>query len=58
VSRAIIDAVRDHNLRLADQGAFYNPPEEPQFIELDMEKFNRSALAIARGKEVAIATST
>ncbi len=51
VSRAIIDAVRVHNLRLADLGAFYNPPEEPQFIELDMEKFNRSALVIARGRE-------
>ncbi len=23
VTRAILDAVRDHNLRLADQGAFY-----------------------------------
>ncbi len=41
-----------HNLRLADQGAFYNPPEEPQFIELDMEKFNRSAMAIARDSVV------
>jgi hypothetical protein len=51
VSRAILDAVRDHNLRLADQGAFYNPLEEPQTIELDMEKFNRSAMAIARGRE-------
>ncbi len=25
VTRAILDAVRDYNLRLADQGAFYNP---------------------------------
>jgi hypothetical protein len=51
VTRAILDAIRDRNLRLADQGAFYNPPEEPATIELDMEKFNRSAMAIARGRE-------
>jgi hypothetical protein len=40
VTRAILDAIRDLNLRLADQGAFYNPPEEPATIELDMEAFN------------------
>ncbi len=40
VAKAIRNAVRDYNLRLADRGAFYNPPEEPQVIELDMEKFN------------------
>jgi hypothetical protein len=40
VTRAILDAIRDRNLRLADQGAFYNPPEQPATIELDMEKFN------------------
>ncbi len=51
VTRAILDAIRDRNLRLAAQGAFYNPPEEPATIELDMEKFNRSAMAIARGRE-------
>jgi hypothetical protein len=51
VTRAILDAIRDRNLRLVDQGAFYNPPEEPATIELDMEKFNRSAMAIARGRE-------
>ncbi len=39
------------NLRLIDQGAFYNPPEEPTTIELDMEAFNRSAMAIARNRE-------
>ncbi len=51
VTRAIITAIRDRNLRLADQGAFYNPPEQPTTIELDMEAFNRSAMAIARGRE-------
>jgi hypothetical protein len=40
-TRAIImNAIRDRNLRLADQGAFYNPPEQPTTIELDMEAFN------------------
>ncbi len=51
VTKVIQNAVRDYNLRLADRGAFYNPPEEPQVIELDMEKFNHSDMAIARGKE-------
>ncbi len=51
VTKAIQNAVRDYNLRLGDRGAFYNPPDEPQVIELDMERFNRSARAIARGKE-------
>ncbi len=51
VTKEVQNAVRDHNLRLADRGAFYNPPEEPQVIELDMEKFNRSAMAIARGRK-------
>ncbi len=51
VTKAIQNAVRDYNLRLADRGAFYNPPEEPQVIGLDMKKFNRSAMAIARGKK-------
>jgi hypothetical protein len=52
---AIRNALRDRNLQLANQGAFYNPPEEPAVIELDMEKFNRSADAIARGRERAAA---
>ena len=51
VTKAIQNAVRDYNIRLADRGAFYNPPEELPYTELDMEKFNRSAMAIARGKE-------
>ncbi len=38
-------------LRLADHGAFYNPPEEPSVIELDMAAFDRSARAIAAHKE-------
>jgi hypothetical protein len=36
VTRAILDAIRDRNLRIVDQGAFYNPPEEPATIELDI----------------------
>jgi hypothetical protein len=51
VTRAITDAIRDRNLRLANQGAFHNPPEQPAVINLDMEAFNRSAAAIARGRE-------
>ncbi len=51
VTKAILDAIRDRNLRLADQGAFYNPPEQPTTIELNMKAFNRSAMAIARGRE-------
>jgi hypothetical protein len=51
---AIRNALRGRNLRLANQGAFYNPPEEPAIIELDMEKFNRSAEAIPRGRERAV----
>ncbi len=51
VTRAILDAIRDRNLRLADQGAFYNPPEQPATIESNMEAFNRSTMAIARGRE-------
>ncbi len=47
VTRAIMNAIRDRNLRLIDQGAFYNPPEQPTTIELDMEAFNRSAMNIA-----------
>ncbi len=51
VTKAILDAIRDRNLWLADQGAFYNPPEQPTTIELDMEAFNRSVMAIARHRE-------
>ncbi len=51
VTRAILDAIRDRNLRLIDQGAFYNPPEQPTTIELDMEAFNRLAIAIARNRK-------
>ncbi len=41
----------DRNIRLADQGAFYNVPEEPRAIELNMKAFNRSAKAIAKNRE-------
>ncbi len=51
MTKAIINAIRDRNLRLADQGAFNNPPEQPITIELDMKAFNQSAMAIARGRE-------
>jgi hypothetical protein len=48
---ALHDAVADRNLRLGAQGAFYNVPEEPRVIELNMEAFNRSARAIPIGRE-------
>ncbi len=52
VTKAILDAIRDRNLRLADQGAFYNPPEQPTIIELNTEALApRSAMAIARHRE-------
>ncbi len=51
MTRAILDAIRDRNLRLIDQDAFYNPPEQPTTVESDMEAFNRSAMAIARNRE-------
>jgi hypothetical protein len=51
LTKVLHDAIRDRNLRLADQDAFHNVPEEKQTIELDMESFNRSARAIAIGRE-------
>ncbi len=51
LTAALSKAVTKKTLRLADQGAFYNPPEEPSVIELDMEAFNRSARAIAKNRE-------
>jgi hypothetical protein len=51
LTKALHDAVADRNLRLVAQGAFYNVPEEPRAIELDTEAFNRSARAIAIGRE-------
>ncbi len=51
LTAALNKAVTKKTLRLADQGAFYNPPEEPSVIELYMEAFNRSARAIAKNRE-------
>ncbi len=51
LTKALHDAVADRNLRLIAQGAFYNVPEEPRVIELNMEAFNRSARAIAINRE-------
>jgi hypothetical protein len=48
---ALNNAVTRRNIRLGCQGAFYNPPEEPATIELNMKAFNRSAMAIARNRE-------
>jgi phage protein D len=45
LDNALNDAVTDHNIRLAGQGAFYNVPEEPATIEFSMEAFQRSARA-------------
>jgi hypothetical protein len=47
LGKALHDAVTERNIRLGGQGAFYNPPEQPTTIELNMEAFNRSARAIA-----------
>jgi hypothetical protein len=35
------------NIRLGDQGDFYNPPDQPTAIKLNMEAFSRSERAIA-----------
>ncbi len=51
LTAALNKAVTKKTLRLADQGTFYNPPEEPSIIELDMKAFNRSARAIAKNRE-------
>jgi hypothetical protein len=51
LTEAIHDALTDQNLRLGDQGAFYNVPEEPRIIELNMEAFNHSAGAISIRRE-------
>jgi hypothetical protein len=51
LDNALHDAVTERNIRLGGQGAFYNPPEQPTAIELNMEAFNRSARAIAIRRE-------
>jgi hypothetical protein len=51
LTKALHDAVTDGNIRLANQGAFHNVPEEPATIELDMEAFNRSTRAIVIRRE-------
>ncbi len=51
LTKAVHDALTERNLRLGAQGAFYNVPEEPRVIELDMEAFNRPARAIAIRRE-------
>ncbi len=43
---ALHNAVTARNIRLGDRSAFYNPPDQPTTIELNMEAFNRSAKAI------------
>jgi hypothetical protein len=51
LAKAIHDALTERNIRLGAQGAFYNPPEQPAGINLDMEAFNRSARAISIRRE-------
>jgi hypothetical protein len=51
LTKALHDAVADRNLRLIVKSAFHNVPEEPRMIELNMEAFTRSAMAIARNRE-------
>jgi hypothetical protein len=51
LDKALYDAVTARNIRLAGQGAFYNPPEQPAVIELNIEALNRLARAIAVRRE-------
>jgi hypothetical protein len=51
LTKALHDAVARKNLRLIAQDAFYNVPEKPRMIELNMAAFNRSARAIAKNRE-------
>jgi hypothetical protein len=51
LDKALHDAATDRNIRLAGQGAFYNPPDQPTTYELNMEAFNRSLRAIAIRRE-------
>jgi hypothetical protein len=51
LTKAIHDALTERNLRLGAQGVFYNVPEKPRIIELNMEAFNRSARAISIRRE-------
>jgi hypothetical protein len=51
LTKAVHDAHTERNLLLGAQGAFYNVPEEPRVIELDMEAFNRSVRAISIGRK-------
>jgi hypothetical protein len=48
LTKAIHNACTDRNIRLATQGAFYNPPDQPTAYQFDMEAFQRSAAAIAK----------
>jgi hypothetical protein len=39
LTKAIHNACTDRNIRLANQGAFYNPPDQPTTYQFDMEAF-------------------
>ncbi len=51
LTKVIHNARTDRNNRLATQGAFYSPPDQPTMYQFDMEAFQRSAEAIARNRE-------
>jgi hypothetical protein len=51
LNKTLHDAVTARNIRLAGQDLFYNPPEQPAVIELNMEAFNRSTRAIVIHRE-------
>ncbi len=51
LTKAIQKACTERNIRLGNEGAFYNPLDEPTSCQFDMEAFQRSAAAIARNRE-------
>ncbi len=51
LTKAIQKACTERNIRLGNQGAFYNPPDQPTSYQFDMEAFQRPAAAIARKRE-------
>jgi hypothetical protein len=50
VTRAIMNAIRDRNLRLADQGAFYNPPEQTNNHRIGHESFQPIGHGYSQGQ--------
>ncbi len=51
LTRSLHGACASRNLRLGNQGVFYNPPDQPSLYQFDMAAFQRSAAAIERNQE-------